>query len=87
MNDDPLRNDEAIRKMLELRDQDPDAFADLFFEMLHQYPEIAIADYAPTEDKLSAIDRILKHYESKEVYEKCAFLFEIKKKIKDAKKD
>lgn len=87
MQEDPLRNDETIQKMLELRDQDPDGFADLFFEMIKQYPEIAIADSAPTEDKLAAIDRILKHYEAKEIYEKCAFLFEIKKKIEDAKKD
>lgn len=87
MSEDPLRDDEIIRNMLELRERDPDAFADLFLEIIRNYPEVAIEDAAPAEEKLAAIDRILKHYELKESYEECAFLFTIRKKIEDAKKD
>ena len=79
----PLHDPELLAALLSLREQSPDKFMDLVLGALKKYPELAVEDAAPSENKLRALKSMLKHYEESEKYEDCAFLKELQDRIKD----
>lgn len=87
MNQNPLRDEEMIRNLILLKENDPDGFADLFVSIIKQYPDLAEQDDAPIESKVKALSRILENQEAREKYEDCAFIVQLQKKIEDGGKD
>lgn len=81
-----FNDQEFIAKLEELKEKDMDSFMDLVLLSLRTYPEFAVEDDTPTDDKIRAMKIVLKHFEEREDYEDCAFLLEIQKKIEDAEK-
>lgn len=83
----PIREVDAelLKAMLELRDRDPDALMDLVLASLKLNMQYALEDESPVENKVKALQSMLAHYEGKEEYENCAFVFELKRMIEDAK--
>lgn len=79
----PLYDKELLRAMLLLKEKDPEGFMNLVLSSLKKYPELAVEDAAPAENKLRALKAMLEHYESIEGYEDCAFLLELTNQIKD----
>lgn len=79
--ENPLYDEELLRTMIELKKKDPDAFMNLVLSSLKKYPELAVEDAHPAENKLRALQSMLVHFEQAESYEDCAFLLEIKKQI------
>lgn len=69
--------------MMLLRERDPDGFMKLVLGSLKKYPELAVEDHAPAENKLRALKSMLEHFEQVEDYEDCAFLRDLTKQIKD----
>ncbi len=69
--------------MLQLREKDPDGFMNLVLNSLKKYPELAVEDRAPAENKLRALKAMLEHFENIEDYEDCAFIRDLTKQIKD----
>jgi hypothetical protein len=69
----PLSDDELIVQMLELRDQDPEGFAELVISTLIRFRQEAIDDEAPVEKKLKALGKLKDYFEEREEFEKCAF--------------
>ena len=83
MTPNPLHDPELLKALLKLREQRPDEFMDLVLHSLKKYPELAVEDLAPSENKLRALQTMLEHYEASENYEDCAFIKELKDQIKD----
>lgn len=83
----PLRDEKLLRAMLEMRAEDPDGFMNMVLSALKNNPEYAVADAAPTEAKLRALESLIQYYEGLENYEDCAFIFNLKEKISDGSKD
>ena len=81
-----MSDPEFIAMLEELKDKDIDTFMSLVLISLKTHPEFAVEDDTPTEDKIKAMKIVLKHFEEREDYEDCAFLFDIQKKIEDAEK-
>lgn len=79
--ENPLYDEELLRTMIELKKKDPDAFMNLVLSSLKKYPELAVEDTHPAENKLNALQSMMVHFEQAESYEDCAFLLEIKKQI------
>ena len=77
---------EFIALLEEMKDRDMNAFMDAVLLSLKTYPEFAVEDDTPTEDKVRAMKIVLNHFEEREDYEDCAFLLEIQKRIEDAEK-
>ena len=69
--------------MLQLREKDPDGFMNLVLNSLKKYPELAVEDRSPAENKLRALKAMLEHFENIEDYEDCAFIRDLTKQIKD----
>jgi hypothetical protein len=80
------QDEEFLATLLELRDQDLDMFMQLVLLSLKRFPDLAVEDDQPAEQKLEALKRMLAHFESKEEYEDCAFLRDLQKTISDAEK-
>jgi hypothetical protein len=79
----PLYDKELLQAMLQLREKDPDGFMNLVLNSLKKYPELAVEDRAPAENKLRALKAMLEHFENIEDYEDCAFIRDLTKQIKD----
>jgi hypothetical protein len=79
----PLYNKDLLQAMLLLKEKDPEGFMNLVLGALKKYPDLAVVDATPTENKLRALKAMLEHYESIEGYEDCAFLLELTNQIKD----
>ena len=77
---------EFIAKLEELKERDIDGFMGLVLFSLKTHPDFAVEDDVPIETKVSAMKKVLKHFEEKEDYEDCAFLRDLQKKIEDAEK-
>jgi len=69
-----------------MRAKDPDAFMNMVLSALKTNPEYAVADAAPVEAKLKALESLIQYYEGIENYEDCAFIVELKEKINGSKK-
>ncbi len=76
---------DLIIKLERLKEKDLNAFFDLIFTSLSNFPDEAVDDGADREKKIKAINRIIDHYESIEEFEKCAFLKDLLDKIKNGK--
>ena len=87
MKDNPLRDTKLIETLLELRKKDNDAFMNLIVETIKSNPDIAIDDDSDPDFKIKALETLLTWLESREEYEDCALMADIKKKIADGKKE
>lgn len=81
MNFDPFRDETLIRQLMQLRVQDEDRFMDLVYTTLESWPTVIVKDSAETEYKLTTLRKLREHYETKEDYEKCGFLFNMEKQL------
>ncbi len=81
MENKGLNDQEFIKKLTEVRDQNPDLFMDMVLEALRSDENYAFADEAPVEHKLNALSKMIKRYEELERYEDCAFLNNIKTRL------
>ena len=70
----PLEDEKLRAELYALSKSQPDKFTDAIYEAFERFPEFIILDTAPIEDKKAALGRMLKHYEDREVYERCIFL-------------
>ena len=74
---------EIIMKLERLKETDIDAFFDLVFTSLSNFPDDAVKDSAEREKKIKAITRIIDHYLETEQYEKCQVLQTILTRIEN----
>jgi hypothetical protein len=81
-----FNDEEFIAKLEEIKEKDIDGFMSLVLLSLKTHPDFAVEDDTPIENKVSAMKRVLKHFEEKEDYEDCAFLRDLQKRIEDAEK-
>ncbi len=81
-----LSDEEFIEQLKKIKETDHDKFMNIVLFSLKSHPEFAVEDDAETEDKVSALGKVLKHFEEKEDYEDCAFILALQKKIEDAEK-
>lgn len=79
---DGLRSEDLIQKLEDLKNQDLDAFFELIFQSIINWPEEAINDSSPVDNKIKALERIIKHFQDLEEYEKCQELKIILDQIK-----
>ena len=83
---DGINDREFIAMLEEMKDRDMNAFMDMVLLSLKTDPDFAVEDDTPTVHKISAMKKVLKHFEEREEYEDCAFLLDLQKKIEDAEK-
>lgn len=76
---------EFIALIEEIKRTDPDKFMDLVLNSLKTFPDYAVEDNVPVETKVNALELVLKHFETREDYEDCAFIRDLQKRIEDAK--
>lgn len=76
-----LESPDVLSRLIELRDSDIDEFSNLILECLKVEPTFAITDTTPIEKKIKALNLLLNHFESKEMYEDCSFISDIIQKI------
>ena len=76
---------EFIALIEEIKSRDPDKFMDLVLNSLKTFPDYAVEDNVPMETKVNALEIVLKHFETREEYEDCAFIRDLQKRIEDAK--
>lgn len=76
---------EFIALIEEIKRTDPDKFMDLVLNSLKTFPDYAVEDNVPIETKVNALEIVLKHFETREDYEDCAFIRDLQKRIEDAK--
>jgi protein-arginine kinase activator protein McsA len=58
----------------------------LVLESLKRFPDLAVEDDQPTQQKISALKTMLRHFEKEENYEDCAFIRDLQKRIEDEEK-
>jgi hypothetical protein len=80
------QDEEFLASLVELRERDPDLFMQMVLESLKRFPDLAVEDGHDFEHKRRALDQMLKHFESQEKYEDCAFIRDLRKKIDDEEK-
>ena len=56
---------EFIRKMMEMRDNDIDAFSNYVLNALKEDPDFAVNDPVPVWKKLRALDNLLENFEER----------------------
>jgi hypothetical protein len=69
-----LNSGDLLRKLEALKREDIEAFYNVVFNSLFRFPGEAVADPAPKESKLKALDSVLVFFEEREEYEKCGFI-------------
>ena len=77
------RDEEFLTSLLQIREQDPALFMQLVLESLKRFPDLAIEDDQPNQQKISALKTMLRHFEKEENYEDCAFIRDLQKRIED----
>ncbi len=80
------RDEEFLTSLLQIREQDPALFMKLVLESLKRFPDLAIEDDQPAQQKISALKTMLRHFEKEENYEDCAFIRDLQKRIEDEEK-
>lgn len=83
---DDLNNPEFIERIREIKETDPDRFMAIVLESLKTFPDFAVKDDAPIENKRKALELMRMHFQDREEYEECAFIRDLQKKIEDAEK-
>lgn len=79
-----INDQELLKKMLALQNQDPESFYDLIYDAIAEDPARAMDEGSIPEKKIQALDKMIQHYLEREEYERCGLLHELKNKIKDA---
>ena len=82
-----MNREDFIITLIQLKEQDPDAFMQLMLDTIKRNPELAISDSAPTPSKIEALTRMLRHLEQKENFEDCVFIRDLANEIEHGKKD
>lgn len=89
MDDDELKKDienilnssgdsnDLLIKLSILKHYDFDKFMDTMYSVMAENPTKLVEASGDTAQKLKAIEAMVNHYESKEVYERCKVLVEI----------
>jgi hypothetical protein len=80
------QDEEFLSSLLEIRNQDPALFMQMVLESLKRFPDLAVEDDQPSEQKVAALKKMMSHFESVERYEDCAFIRDLQKKIEDEEK-
>lgn len=75
-----------MESLLQMREQDPNCFMQMVLESLKRFPDLAVHDDQPVQQKISALKKMLNHFERLEQYEDCAFIRDLQKKIADEEK-
>lgn len=83
----PFNDKKLIYELLKLRDENIDQFYDTVYSAMAAHPDLAVNDNSDPIKKLEALRRMRKHYESKEEFEKCAFIRNLVKKIEKKNAD
>lgn len=83
----PIRDEALLKELILLKQKDPDAFADMVLGIIKRFPELAVQDEHPLDEKLKALNLLLQNHEGREKYEDCAFIVDIKKKIEDGEQE
>jgi len=78
---DGVGSEDLIGHLESLKKKDLDAFFELVYQSIVNFPEEAVADTSPIESKMEALKRIIRHFEETEDYEKCVQLKSILDKI------
>lgn len=73
-----------IHELLQLRAKDPEKFLDVVYQAIVKNPTAALESEADRSKKEVAITKMIRHYEAKEMYERCAVLKDLLKKINSA---
>jgi len=81
-----LNDPKFIALLEEIKKTDINRFMDLVLESLKTFPDTAVEDDVPTENKVKSLKTLLKHFEEREDYEDCAFIRDLQKRIEDAEK-
>jgi len=82
-----MNEEELLKRVGKLIDQDRDSGLDMIVAILMQYEETAANDTSrDPEYKLSALHKLEEHYKDKEDYEKCAFLKKLADRIHEINK-
>lgn len=69
-----IRSEDLIKKIELLKKQDLEAYYQLVYESITNFPEDAVEDDSPKSNKVSALNKLIDYFEQKEEYEKCAKL-------------
>jgi hypothetical protein len=77
---------EFIALLEEIKKRDINRFMDLVLESLKTFPDTAVEDDVPIENKVTSLKTLLQHFEEREEYEDCAFIRDLQKRIEDAEK-
>jgi hypothetical protein len=80
------QDEEFLASLLEIRERDPSLFMQLVLESLKRFPDLAVEDGHQVSQKISALKTMLRHFESEEKYEDCAFIRDLQKRIEDEEK-
>lgn len=74
-----------VETLLSLRTRDMDSFMRLVLLSLKEFPDLAMEDDQPKEQKLSALSTMLSYFEQNEEYEECSFIKQLYDAIADEK--
>lgn len=80
---DPHRDTPFYGMMASLIFTHRDQFYQALYEAISKHPSYVILSDLESEKKLKVLDGMIKYYEARESYEKCATLLNIKKEIKE----
>jgi hypothetical protein len=67
-----------IEQLLRLKTEDPEKFAIAAYSIITTLSKEALSDPTPKEEKVRAIDKLIKWFEKMEEYEKCGELLKLK---------
>ena len=82
-----INDQEFIARLEDLKKRDIGKFMDLVLESLKTFPDLAVEDDVPIENKISALKTVIKHFEEREDYEDCAFIRDLQKKIEESQEE
>jgi len=86
MEENPLRDAGLLKKLIHLRESDPDSFMQMVIGALKKNPAAALTDSAPSANKLVALESLMRYFQEIEGYEDCAFIRDLKQRIADESK-
>lgn len=69
-----VRSDDLINRIELLKKTDLEAYYQLVYESITNFPEDAVKDDSPKSNKVSALNKLIDYFEQREEYEKCAKL-------------
>ena len=83
LGDVDKKRQKLLSELIELRNTDIDSFMERMYEALNTVFQDSVTNKNSREDKLKAIETMVKYLDKYEEYEKCSRLLEIKKMINE----